>query len=174
MGDSVADSSSLSIGGDGGGAVGASVSEADEEVRPRKMARVHYDDNGDGNDVVKSYDPTIEGRRGDDNPSAMQLSESAEEDKRKRMEKLREELNMEDAADAPVKKIQTLDDVTSMEPDEAIAALMGIQQFGSTKGKKVLDNHVGPAKGATSSKKERKYRQYMNRKGGFNRPLDKI
>jgi U4/U6.U5 tri-snRNP-associated protein 3 len=36
----------------------------------------------------------------------------------------------------------------------------------------VEDNHSGAAKGAAAVKKARKYRQYMNRKGGFNRPLE--
>jgi U4/U6.U5 tri-snRNP-associated protein 3 len=42
------------------------------------------------------------------------------------------------------------------------------------KGKPVEDNHVGAGTGAVSKHKARKYRQYMNRKGGFNRPLDKV
>ena len=46
--------------------------------------------------------------------------------------------------------------------------------FGSTKGKAVTDNQNSAARGAASKNKGRKYRQYMNRKGGFNRPLDKM
>ncbi|KAL1840728.1 hypothetical protein VTJ49DRAFT_168 [Mycothermus thermophilus] len=48
-----------------------------------------------------------------------------------------------------------------------MAALMGFGGFGSTKGKKVLGNNVGAAR----KEKQTKYRQYMNRVGGFNRPL---
>lgn len=47
---------------------------------------------------------------------------------------------------------------------------MGFGGFGTTKGKKVEGNIGGMAK----VNKPRKYRQYMNRKGGFNRPLDYI
>jgi len=54
--------------------------------------------------------------------------------------------------------------------DEAMMATMGIAGFGSTKGKRVEGNQEGVAK----VKKTRTWRQYMNRRGGFNRPLDKI
>ncbi len=33
---------------------------------------------------------------------------------------------------------------------------------------------AGADASAVDVKKKRKYRQYMNRRGGFNRPLDKI
>lgn len=52
--------------------------------------------------------------------------------------------------------------------------LMGFGGFGTTKGKAVEDNQSSAARGAASKNKGRKYRQYMNRKGGFNRPLDKM
>lgn len=49
--------------------------------------------------------------------------------------------------------------------------LMGFASFDSTKGKKV-DGSVNAY--AINVSQKRKYRQYMNRKGGFNRPLDFI
>lgn len=52
--------------------------------------------------------------------------------------------------------------------------MMGFGGFGTTKGKSVGDNQTSAARGAASKNKGRKYRQYMNRKGGFNRPLDKM
>ncbi|KAK0739225.1 hypothetical protein B0T21DRAFT_139178 [Apiosordaria backusii] len=48
-----------------------------------------------------------------------------------------------------------------------MAAMMGFGGFGTTKGKKVLGNNVG----AVKKEKKTEYRQYMNRVGGFNRPL---
>jgi len=54
--------------------------------------------------------------------------------------------------------------------DVAMMAAMGLGGFGSTKGKHVEGNQEG----ATDVKKVRTWRQYMNRRGGFNRPLDKI
>jgi len=48
--------------------------------------------------------------------------------------------------------------------------IMGFSGFDTTKNKKVENNDVG----AVHTLSKRKYRQYMNRKGGFNRPLDAI
>uniref|UniRef100_A0A672RBR1 U4/U6.U5 small nuclear ribonucleoprotein 27 kDa protein n=1 Tax=Sinocyclocheilus grahami TaxID=75366 RepID=A0A672RBR1_SINGR len=49
--------------------------------------------------------------------------------------------------------------------------LMGFGAFDSTKGKKKEGSN---AAFAFNVSQKRKYRQYMNRKGGFNRPLDFI
>ncbi|XP_022656643.1 U4/U6.U5 small nuclear ribonucleoprotein 27 kDa protein-like [Varroa jacobsoni] len=46
--------------------------------------------------------------------------------------------------------------------------MMGFGGFESTKGRKVPGNDVS----GVHVIQKRKYRQYMNRKGGFNRPLD--
>ena len=54
--------------------------------------------------------------------------------------------------------------------DEEMHRVMGFSGFDTTRGKHVDGNDAG----AVSKHKARKYRQYMNRKGGFNRPLDKI
>ncbi|KIP09594.1 hypothetical protein PHLGIDRAFT_126181 [Phlebiopsis gigantea 11061_1 CR5-6] len=54
--------------------------------------------------------------------------------------------------------------------DAAMMAMMGLTGFGTTKGKHVEGNQGG----STDVKKMRTWRQYMNRRGGFNRPLDKI
>jgi len=54
--------------------------------------------------------------------------------------------------------------------DPAMMAMMGLTGFGTTKGKYVEGNQEG----GINIKKQRTWRQYMNRRGGFNRPLDKI
>lgn len=54
--------------------------------------------------------------------------------------------------------------------EREMMAKLGFANFNSTKGKKVPGNQVG----AVHVVKKRRYRQYMNRKGGFNRPLDKV
>lgn len=61
------------------------------------------------------------------------------------------------------------DDDVEVEDDGmgGMAAMMGFGGFGSTKGKKVAGNNVG----AIRKEKKTEYRQYMNRVGGFNRPL---
>ena len=58
-------------------------------------------------------------------------------------------------------------DVDDSEAD--IAAFMGFEGFGSTKGEKVKGNASG---GVARPPKRVEFRQYMNRAGGFNRPLD--
>ncbi|KAI0403404.1 hypothetical protein F4802DRAFT_572065 [Xylaria palmicola] len=61
------------------------------------------------------------------------------------------------------------DDGVAVEDDEmsAMQAMMGFGDFGSTKGQKVAGNNAG----AVYKAKKTEYRQYMNRIGGFNRPL---
>ncbi|RSL50716.1 U4/U6.U5 tri-snRNP-associated protein 3-like protein [Fusarium duplospermum] len=49
----------------------------------------------------------------------------------------------------------------------AMQAMMGFGGFGTTKNKKVAGNNAG----AVAKEKKTEYRQYMNRQGGFNRPL---
>ena len=58
--------------------------------------------------------------------------------------------------------------------EELLAQLMGLQGFDSSKGQEVSDNKHGAGRGAVRKNQVRKHRQYMNRKDGFNRPLDKI
>lgn len=52
------------------------------------------------------------------------------------------------------------------EDDPPLSKIMGFSKFNTTKGKKHVDY------GAVEQVKKRRYRQYMNRPGGFNRPLD--
>lgn len=58
--------------------------------------------------------------------------------------------------------------------EELLEEMLGFTGFGTTKGQAVADNQSGAAAGAAGRHKGRKYRQYMNRKGGFNRPLQKM
>ncbi|BEI96550.1 hypothetical protein CcaverHIS631_0201390 [Cutaneotrichosporon cavernicola] len=50
----------------------------------------------------------------------------------------------------------------------AMQAMMGFGGFGTTKGTEIDGNDVGTVK----VNKKREWRQYMNRRGGFNRALD--
>ncbi|KLO13506.1 DUF1777-domain-containing protein [Schizopora paradoxa] len=52
----------------------------------------------------------------------------------------------------------------------AMQAMMGFGGFGTTKNQHVTGN----PEGGVNIKKMRTWRQYMNRRGGFHRPLDKI
>uniref|UniRef100_A0AC35UF88 U4/U6.U5 small nuclear ribonucleoprotein 27 kDa protein n=1 Tax=Rhabditophanes sp. KR3021 TaxID=114890 RepID=A0AC35UF88_9BILA len=76
------------------------------------------------------------------------------------------------AKDKAMKPIKTKPiDLESMDCCEAeMQRLMGFGSFSTTKNTKVEGNDVGCA----NVKKSRKYRQYMNRKGGFNRALDNV
>ena len=56
----------------------------------------------------------------------------------------------------------------------AMMQMMGFGGFGTTKNKAVADNQSTAAAGVVSKNKGRKYRQYMNRKGGFKSPFDKM
>lgn len=58
----------------------------------------------------------------------------------------------------------------SKEDEAMMKKVMGFSAFDSTKGKMVPGNQVG----SVHVVRKRHYRQYMNRKGGFNRPLDKV
>ncbi|TQN63846.1 U4/U6.U5 small nuclear ribonucleoprotein 27 kDa protein [Colletotrichum shisoi] len=67
------------------------------------------------------------------------------------------------------------DDVDDDEPEPevedddmaAMQAMLGFGGFGTTKNQKIAGNNVGGVR----KEKKTEYRQYMNRQGGFNRPL---
>jgi U4/U6.U5 tri-snRNP-associated protein 3 len=65
-------------------------------------------------------------------------------------------------------------ELEGLDEEEQMRRLLGFSGFASTKGSEVEDNQTSAAKGAATKNKARKYRQYMNRKGGFSRPLDKM
>lgn len=77
----------------------------------------------------------------------------------------------------PTKDFLTVqeEDLDGLDEEEQMKMLLGFSGgFGSTSGNKVEDNQNSAASGAAAKNKARKYRQYMNRKNGFNRPLDKM
>ena len=112
-------------------------------------------------------------------PPSMEVDADSERQKAEKMKALKASIEDEDLANATTgptlqeTQLATLND-SEMSEEAKMAALMGFGGFGTTKNTKVEDNHTGVAKGASQRKKERKYRQYMNRKGGFNRALDQM
>jgi U4/U6.U5 tri-snRNP-associated protein 3 len=67
------------------------------------------------------------------------------------------------------------EELDEMDEEEQMQHLFGFGGgFSSTKGKAVEDNQNSASRGVAGKNKARKYRQYMNRKGGFNRPLEKM
>ncbi|XP_075873276.1 U4/U6.U5 small nuclear ribonucleoprotein 27 kDa protein-like [Nelusetta ayraudi] len=77
---------------------------------------------------------------------------------------------MKDKAAKPI-QISAEDMDGKTEDEIEMMKAMGFASFGTTKGKKT-DGSVNAH--AVNVSMKRKYRQYMNRKGGFNRPLDFI
>lgn len=69
------------------------------------------------------------------------------------------------------KNVEDLSLQGSKEEQDMIKRVMGFSNFDTTKGKMVPGN---AQVGSVHVVKKRRYRQYMNRKGGFNRPLDKV
>ena len=66
------------------------------------------------------------------------------------------------------------EELEGLDEEEQMQKLFGFGGFASTKGKSVDDNQSSASRGGAAKNKARKYRQYMNRKGGFNRPLDNM
>jgi U4/U6.U5 tri-snRNP-associated protein 3 len=67
------------------------------------------------------------------------------------------------------------EELEGLDEDEQMQRLLGFSgNFASTKGQAVEDNQTSAARGVAGKHKARKYRQYMNRKNGFNRPLEKM
>lgn len=113
-----------------------------------------------------------------------------EAERRARMAKMRQDNDdevkklsapIDDKAEArklePTKEIIQVneEDLEGMEEEEQMKMMLGFSGgFGSTAGQQVEDNDNSAAKGAAAKNKARKYRQYMNRKSGFNRPLEKM
>lgn len=64
--------------------------------------------------------------------------------------------------------VSTADLQNKTNDEQEMLKVMGFCTFDTTKGKQVEGNDAG----AVHVILKRKYRQYMNRKGGFNRPLD--
>ena len=116
-----------------------------DEARRDRMARLRADDGDDDDDIDNENNDGIHNRR-KKSTSISTLTTTKEDD-------------------------HTINDD---DEDIAMAQLMGFSGFASTKGELVPDNQKGAARGAATKNKARKYRQYMNRKGGFNRALDKM
>ena len=120
-------------------------------------------------------------------------------DRAQRMARLRQEIKQEDETLAALDKQQSRqpggtgessselsrlpqesiievhqEELEGLDEEEQMRKLLGIDGFGSTKGEAVEDNQSTAARGGAAKNKARKYRQYMNRKSGFNRPLEKM
>ena len=111
--------------------------------------------------------PVYDSRTGQPSAERGELLWDRERERLKKKEKEREmaaKLAMPSASNSINEQ-----DIDGKSQDEIdMMKVMGFGNFDSTKNKKVKGNDVGDVHVLV----KRKYRQYMNRKGGFNRPLD--
>ena len=146
----------------------------------------------------EDYDEEYSSRRDNNNNQDERKKQLAFE-RKQRMARLREEIKKEDETLAALDKkqqqqVQSNDDngqtdkispqetiievkpeeLEGLDQEEQMRRLLGFNGFGSTKGEAVDDNQSTAARGGAAKNKARKYRQYMNRKSGFNRPLEKM
>lgn len=126
--------------------------------------------------------PEIDTSREDSKSVVTQIlsAKQAEEQKKKERLALAKRLQRGDSSDEDeVEEDGEVEDLSAIQ-SEALATeqdlmrALGFGGFDSTKGKQIVDNKAGAAVGAVAKHKKRVYRQYMNRRGGFNRPLQKI
>ncbi|OII73716.1 uncharacterized protein cubi_03514 [Cryptosporidium ubiquitum] len=79
----------------------------------------------------------------------------------------KKDLKQENIAGSEKYKVEN---ISSLSESEIIKEMFGIEKFETSKNK----NHSKSSLSCSNIKSRRKYRQYMNRPGGFNRPLSPI
>ncbi|XP_014208833.1 U4/U6.U5 small nuclear ribonucleoprotein 27 kDa protein [Copidosoma floridanum] len=129
--------------------------ERDRERR-RRRSRERRDRRSPERDRARSRDRDLDRHRDRDRHGRYSRSRSREKPVRSKVK--RNERPIITEADLQGKTVE----------EQQMMRTMGFCGFDTTKGKKVDGNDVG----AVHVILKRKYRQYMNRKGGFNRPLD--
>jgi U4/U6.U5 tri-snRNP-associated protein 3 len=158
------------LGGYGGGpsstTATASLSERDkfQQERQARMARLRQEIREEDKELtVSDHHPpnhNKDGGRGDDHPGHSGSGYSSS--------------SFKNAAQQSIIQVNP-DELEGLDEDEQMQRLLGFSgNFASTKGQAVEDNQTSAARGVASKHKARKYRQYMNRKNGFNRPLEKM
>ena len=80
----------------------------------------------------------------------------------------RREQHQQEQVEPPILNVEDFEGKSSKEIE--MMKIIGFANFDTSKNKKVKGNDSGDIHVSL----KRKYRQYMNRKGGFNRPLDAI
>merc|ERR1711860_276439 len=126
----------------------------------------------EGHEVVQDLDHMIEliVDRGQDHDHLRKSRKKAQKAWDREREKLRKKEQEKEQRLAMETKLSAEDLVGKTEEEIDMMKMMGFNGFNTSKGKKVKGNDVGDVHVAV----KRKYRQYMNRKGGFNSPLDYV
>ena len=97
---------------------------------------------------------------------------SKRDSKRRKRSGSREKRSSKSSSNLETRAPITAEELAGKSNEEAeMMKLVGFGSFGTTKGQHVYGNEE-PLHGTVQKVLKRKYRQYMNRKGGFNRPLD--
>mmetsp|Transcript_10746 Transcript_10746/g.14028 ORF Transcript_10746/g.14028 Transcript_10746/m.14028 type:complete len:275 (+) Transcript_10746:77-901(+) len=96
------------------------------------------------------------------------------EEEKKREDERRKEASIPEDERKRKQEEKDRKELESLTEEEQMQRLMGFGGFSTSKGKKVEGNDTGAARGATGAKGTRVYRQYMNRRGGFNKALDPV
>lgn len=151
----------------------------DEERRERDDRRERAD--------RREWDSRSRGRRGNSPPVSWRSLSSNRQDEQSRYERENRPVNSSkpdekprserkppplppstEPSEAGKKKVITASALLEDELDESesLAKVLGFSRFSTTKGKKHVDY------GGVQLIKSREYRQYMNRPGGFNKPID--
>ncbi|KAF9100271.1 hypothetical protein BGX29_009300 [Mortierella sp. GBA35] len=136
-------------------------SDRDRDDRRRRTSRSRSPHRRGG----RSRSRSPRGRRGEEEGSYRRRrdddsDDEKDKDKNKEGDKKSKDVSMDTAT--------PLEELTPEEQEARMMAMMGFGGFDSTKGKKVAGADVS----GVDIKQQRQYRQYMNRRGGFNRPLD--
>mmetsp|Transcript_42322 Transcript_42322/g.62807 ORF Transcript_42322/g.62807 Transcript_42322/m.62807 type:complete len:164 (-) Transcript_42322:420-911(-) len=149
----------------------------------------HRGSGGGSNRKRRRRDDDEDGEDGHDDHQRQRKAKAARmarlraenEAEERKLERLQEETQQHQAELDAQKRAKTQivevkeEELEGLSMEQQMQALLGFSGgFDSTKEKKVEDNHTSAAKGVAQKHKARKYRQYMNRKGGFNRPLEKM
>ncbi|KAK7750608.1 hypothetical protein SLS62_007455 [Diatrype stigma] len=101
-------------------------------------------------------------RRRDDRSRSYDATDSPKPEGRNRAASQDHAMDVDDDGDREDDDVEVVDDGMA-----AMQAMMGFGGFGTTKGTHIVGNNAG----AVRKEKKTEYRQYMNRVGGFNRPL---
>ncbi|XP_076007297.1 U4/U6.U5 small nuclear ribonucleoprotein 27 kDa protein [Genypterus blacodes] len=133
----------------------------ERERRRRERERSRSRDRDRDRRRSRSRSPHRRRSRSPRRPRSSSQSPSRQKDDRK------------EGKDKQAKTIQISEEDMEGKTEEEIEMmkLMGFGSFNTTKGRKTAGSGNAHAVNVTM---KRKYRQYMNRKGGFNRPLDFI
>ncbi|CAH8458543.1 unnamed protein product [Heterobilharzia americana] len=161
----------------------------DHERRARSRSHERYRDRGDNYERSRKHRDDYHRKDRDYGYEERDLDRDRyrhdKEKKKERDGRRRHERNHSDErwkrrsrSTSPVSNVETeVVEYEEVEPSEPITEEeaemmrnMGFCNFSTTKGKHVVGNSIYVANIA----KQRKYRQYMNRRGGFNRPLDPV